>query len=370
MADDRVRERVALITDSAAAAALAAERAVVTRLGGGCQMPIGAYASEVGSELRMTAIVVSVDGSRAARAEARGPIADAGAGWCRRGRATAGARRGGYPCRRGTSAGRGRRDPAVRKGVVYLIGAGPGDPDLITVHGLNCLRAADVVLYDHLVPRRLLRHARRDAELIDVGIASPQPMAQEAIGYLLADKAREGKTVARLKWGDPFVFDRGGEEALFLHEQGVAFEVIPGLPAGDRGAGLRRRARHLPGRRRHDDARARLRGREPHGAAHRLDEPGPPRRHRRVLRRRSPAAAHPRGAPLARLAGRGPGRRSSTTARCRARRRSRGRSTSCSRRCARRRDGRRPLSSSAGWSASGNTCAGSTRVRCSAGGCS
>jgi uroporphyrinogen III methyltransferase / synthase len=120
----------------------------------------------------------------------------------------------------------------VKRRTVYLIGAGPGDPDLITVHGLNCLRTADVVIYDHLVPRRLLRHARREAELIDVGTASPQPMAQEAISYLLADKAREGKTVARLKWGDPFVFDRGGEEALYLHEQGVAFEVVPGIPAG------------------------------------------------------------------------------------------------------------------------------------------
>ena len=120
----------------------------------------------------------------------------------------------------------------MRQRVVYLIGTGPGDPGLITVNGLDCLRVADVVVYDHLVPRRLLQHARAGAELIDVGIASPQPMAQEAISYLLADKAREGKTVARLKWGDPFVFDRGGEEALYLHEQGVAFEVIPGIPAG------------------------------------------------------------------------------------------------------------------------------------------
>jgi uroporphyrinogen III methyltransferase/synthase len=102
---------------------------------------------------------------------------------------------------------------------------------LITVHGLECLRAADVVVYDHLVPRRLLKHAREDVELIDVGTASPQPMAQEAICYLLAEKAREGKMVARLKWGDPFVFDRGGEEALFLHEQRVPFEVVPGIPA-------------------------------------------------------------------------------------------------------------------------------------------
>ena len=116
--------------------------------------------------------------------------------------------------------------------IVYLIGAGPGDPGLMTVRGLQCLASADVVLYDHLVPPRLLRAARPDAEQIDVGVAAPQPLEQEAICYLLAEKAREGKTVARLKWGDPFVFDRGGTEALFLHEQGVRFEVVPGIPAG------------------------------------------------------------------------------------------------------------------------------------------
>jgi len=115
---------------------------------------------------------------------------------------------------------------------VYLIGAGPGDPGLITVRGLECLRRADVVIYDHIVSPRLLRYAKPGAELIDVGTAAPQPMEQEAISYLLVEKAREAKVVARLKWGDPFVFDRGGEEALFLHEQGVAFEVVPGVPAG------------------------------------------------------------------------------------------------------------------------------------------
>ena len=119
----------------------------------------------------------------------------------------------------------------MRRPQVFLIGAGPGDPGLITGRGLECLRRADVVLHDRLVHPRLLRHARPGAEVIDVGTAAPQPMAQEAICYLVAEKAREGKIVARLKWGDPFVFDRGGEEALFLHEQGVAFEVIPGVPA-------------------------------------------------------------------------------------------------------------------------------------------
>ena len=118
------------------------------------------------------------------------------------------------------------------RSTVYLIGAGPGDPGLITVRGLQCLASADVVLYDHLVHPRLLRHARADAEKIDVGITAPQPLEQEAICYLLAEKAREGKIVARLKWGDPFVFNHGGSEALFLHEQGVRFEVVPGVPAG------------------------------------------------------------------------------------------------------------------------------------------
>ena len=114
--------------------------------------------------------------------------------------------------------------------IVYLIGAGPGDPGLITVRGMECLAAADVVLYDHLVNPRLLRYARPDAEKIDLGRAAPQPLEQEAICYLLAEKAREGKVVARLKWGDPFVFDSGGAEVLFLHENGVRFEVVPGIP--------------------------------------------------------------------------------------------------------------------------------------------
>src|SRR4051812_31669032 len=120
--------------------------------------------------------------------------------------------------------------------IVYLIGAGPGDPGLITVRGLHYLSEADVVLYDHLVPARLLRSARADAEQIDVGTAAPQPLEQEAICYLLAEKAREGKTVARLKWGDPFVFDSGGAEARFLHEQGQKIEGGAGIPPGIAGA--------------------------------------------------------------------------------------------------------------------------------------
>ena len=120
----------------------------------------------------------------------------------------------------------------MKQPAVYLIGAGPGDPGLITVRGREALQSADVVIHDHLVSTRLLRYARPDAELIDVGRASSQTMAQEAISLLVVEKAREDKVIARLKWGDPFVFDRGGEEALFLHEHNVPFEVVPGIPAG------------------------------------------------------------------------------------------------------------------------------------------
>src|SRR5215212_2174085 len=112
---------------------------------------------------------------------------------------------------------------------VYIVGAGPGDPGLITVRGQRLLEAADVVVYDHRVHARLVRAARADAERIDVGAAAPRALDQDAISLLLFEKAREGKTVVRLKWGDPFVFDSGGKEALFLHEQGVPFEVVPGI---------------------------------------------------------------------------------------------------------------------------------------------
>src|SRR5499426_1892902 len=113
---------------------------------------------------------------------------------------------------------------------VYIVGAGPGDPCLVSVRGRRYLQAADVVVYDHRVHARLLRVAKADAERIDVGPAAPKSLDQDAICFLLAEKAREGRTVVRLKWGDAFVFDSGGKEALFLHEQGIPFEVVPGIP--------------------------------------------------------------------------------------------------------------------------------------------
>ena len=118
----------------------------------------------------------------------------------------------------------------MTSGTVFLIGAGPGDPKLITVGGREALEEADVVVYDRLAHPALLGYARPDAERVYVGKqADRHAMRQDDINALLAEEARKGKSVARLKGGDPFVFGRGGEEAEFLRERGVPFVVIPGV---------------------------------------------------------------------------------------------------------------------------------------------
>ncbi|MGD9244443.1 MAG: uroporphyrinogen-III C-methyltransferase [Desulfobacterales bacterium] len=118
----------------------------------------------------------------------------------------------------------------IMKGKVYLVGAGPGDPGLITVKGLECIKNADVLIYDYLASPILLKHAQKHAEILYVGKkGGDHTLSQDEINTLIAEKAQKGLTVTRLKGGDPFIFGRGGEEAEILVKNGIPFEIVPGV---------------------------------------------------------------------------------------------------------------------------------------------
>jgi len=115
-------------------------------------------------------------------------------------------------------------------GKVYLVGAGPGDPELLTLKALRLIKSADVILYDRLINQEILLFAKPDCELVYVGKEDGKhTIEQEKINELLLKYAHTREVVVRLKGGDPFIFGRGGEEALFLVEHGIEFEVVPGV---------------------------------------------------------------------------------------------------------------------------------------------
>ncbi|WP_457625278.1 uroporphyrinogen-III C-methyltransferase [Persephonella sp.] len=115
-------------------------------------------------------------------------------------------------------------------GKVYIVGAGPGDPELLTLKALKVIKKADVILYDRLINPEILLHAKPGCELVYVGKEDGKHiLEQDKINFLLYEFARNNDVVVRLKGGDPFVFGRGGEEALFLKEKGIPFEIVPGV---------------------------------------------------------------------------------------------------------------------------------------------
>ncbi|MCP3740238.1 uroporphyrinogen-III C-methyltransferase [Rossellomorea sp. BNER] len=118
-------------------------------------------------------------------------------------------------------------------GKVYLVGAGPGDPELITLKAIKSIQLADMILYDRLVNKELLSYAKKGADLIYCGkLPNYHTMKQETIHHFLIRYAKSGKVVTRLKGGDPFVFGRGGEEAEALAKQNIPFEIVPGITSG------------------------------------------------------------------------------------------------------------------------------------------
>lgn len=200
-------EIMKVIHSEETAAELRAEREYLTILGGSCNAPCGAYCRREGEDLVMTAMFAR-DGVH--------PIF----------------RKGSVPAEGPDQALELAKNLAiqVRYRTVSLIGAGPGDAGLLTRKGLKRIRRADVIVYDNLVSGSILNEARLDAELIYAGKRSGQHhMTQEQINALLVELAMEGKSVVRLKGGDPYIFGRGGEEALELKKHNIPFEIVPGV---------------------------------------------------------------------------------------------------------------------------------------------
>lgn len=209
-ADAETAEMLAAIHDAEAACLLAAERSFLKTIGGSCNAPAAAYCRKEGGRFLMDAMFVK-DGAHLRwahmdiAADAQSMLEAA----IQLGKDIAG---------------------EVNKGIVYLVGAGPGDEDLMTRKGLKVLREADVVVYDSLASSSLLNEVRDDAELIFAGKRSSHHFKKQyETNQLLIDLAKEGKNVVRLKGGDPYIFGRGGEEGQELRAAGVDFVVVPGI---------------------------------------------------------------------------------------------------------------------------------------------
>ncbi len=224
--DTEAAAAAARISDRAALVEFTAERAATAALEATCETPVGICARHMEGTLAVAGFAGLPDGSEWVRDALRGdPEQPATLGQELADRMLA-AGAGDILKRVGLGV-------TVRPGTVYLVGAGPGDPGLMTARSLELIAGADAILYDRLIPAAALAGAREDAELRYVGKepgASSVP--QDRIHEELAERARRGLSVVRLKGGDPFVFGRGGEEAEALSAAGVRFEVVPGVTAG------------------------------------------------------------------------------------------------------------------------------------------
>lgn len=206
--EGHLTEVLEAIHDAEAAVSLSAERAYLSAIGGSCNAPAAALSHLDGDVLFMEALFAP-DGKHMKK--------------------VSGSKETGFDTGKAKELGR-ELAAKIRQGKVWLVGAGPGDKNLVTQRCLSCIREADAVIYDSLATDSLLNEARVDAELIYAGKrASHHHLKQEETNALLIRMALEGKNVVRLKGGDPFIFGRGGEEAQELREAGIDFEIVPGV---------------------------------------------------------------------------------------------------------------------------------------------
>ncbi len=244
--DGGIGALVEAITDSISLEAARAERQFLATLEGGCKTPVGCYAvindGKKGEEMTITGMVAELDGSAVIQQSRTCSREDSvktahhlaleiklagGDAILEKIRSV---ERPDAVSDAGTEE-HNREDH--HRGYVVLVGAGPGDVGLFTIRGTEVLNRADVVIYDYLANEKLLEYCRESCEKIYVGKkAGAHTLSQDGINDLIIEKARAGNSVVRLKGGDPFVFGRGGEEALALREAGIEFEVVPGITAG------------------------------------------------------------------------------------------------------------------------------------------
>lgn len=227
------------IDDESSRAVALAERQVLTTMQCGCHAPVGAYAERRGDRIEVCAFIADGDGRRMVRKDVAGLASQAIQTGERVARELldAGGKEILHDLERDRGlGGSGRvgsaRRTSSKKPMVYLVGAGPGRADLITLRGAELLKTADCVIIDKLANPALLELARKDAEIIHVPKRiGPGSFTQDQINQILVGKALEGMTVVRLKGGDPCIFGRCTEEITLLNEAGVAFEIVPGITA-------------------------------------------------------------------------------------------------------------------------------------------
>ena len=204
--DDTLHDMLMELNDEKTYTQSQNEREFLKAVGGSCKVPVGGYCHVEEDKIILKGMLGSEDGNQLIKMEISGT--------------------------KDENLGKilGEKMLKILSSKVYLVGAGPGDEDLITLKGKRCIEEADVIIYDRLASKNLLNFAKENAELIYAGkISANHTMTQDEINELLYEKAREGKIVTRLKGGDPYVFGRGGEEFEYLMDRGVHVEAVPGI---------------------------------------------------------------------------------------------------------------------------------------------